>query len=60
MNEFKGGKNVVEVARNQAINIISSFQKNNKPVELTDEEKKSTIDVEIKKEENKEYVKDLK
>ena len=60
MNEFKGGKNVVEVARNQAINIISSFQKNNKPVELTDEEKKFTIDVEIKKEENKEYVKDLK
>ena len=32
----------------------------NKPVELTEDEKKSTIDVEIKKEEIKEYVKDLK
>ena len=47
MNEFKGGKNVVEVTKNQTMDIISSFEKENKPVELTDEEKKSTIDVEI-------------
>ena len=60
MNEFKGGENVVEVTKNHTIDIISSFESNNKPVELTDEEKKSTIDVEIKKEEIKEYVKDLK
>ena len=60
MNEFKGGENVVGVTRNHAIDIISSFQTNNKPVELSEEEKKSTIDVEIKKEEIKEYVKDLK
>ena len=60
MNEFKGGENVVEVTKNQTIDIISFFQLNNKPAELTDEEKKSTIDVEIKKEEIKEYVKDLK
>ena len=60
MNEFKGGENVVEATKNQAIDIISSFEKENKPVELTEDEKKSIIDVEIKKEEIKEYVKDLK
>ena len=40
--------------------IISSFDTNNKPVELSEAEKKSTIDAEIKKEEIKDYVKDLK
>ena len=60
MNEFKGCENVVEVTKNHAINIISSFDKNNKPFELSDDEKKSTIYVEIKKEKIKEYVKDLK
>ena len=60
MNEFKGGENVVEITKDHTIDIISSFESNNKPTELTDEEKKSTIDVEIKKEEIKEYVKDLK
>ena len=39
MNEFKGGENVVEVTKNPSIDIISSFEKNNKPKELTDEEK---------------------
>ena len=39
MNDFKGGENVVEVTKNQTIDIISSFEKENKPVELTDEEK---------------------
>ena len=43
-----------------AVDIISSFETNNKPVELSEAEKKSTIDVEIKKEEIKDYVKDLK
>ena len=60
MNEFKGGENVVEVTKNYAVDIISSFDTNNKPVELSEAEKKSTIDVEIKKEEIKDYVKDLK
>ena len=60
MNEFKSGENVVEVARNQNTDIISLFVKDNKPIELNEEEKKSTIDVEIKKEEIKDYVKDLK
>ena len=60
MNEFKGGENAFEVTINQAIEIISSFKRDDKPVELTDEEKESTIDVEIKKEEIKEHVKELK
>ena len=60
MNEFKGGKNVVEVTQNPSIDIISFFENDNKPEELTEEEKKSTIDREIKKEEIKDYVKDLK
>ena len=60
MNEFKGGENVFEVTRNKAINILSSFERDDKPVELTDEEKEFPIDVEIKKEEIKEHTKDLK
>ena len=60
MNDFKGGENVVEITKNQDTDIISSFQTMNKPVELTEDERLSTIDVEIKKEEIKEYVKDLK
>ena len=60
MNELKGGENVVEVTRNQERDIISSFETVNKPVELNEDEKKSAIEVEIKKEEIKEYVKDLK
>ena len=60
MNEFKGGENVVEITKRQTIDIVSSFEKESKPVQLTEEEKKDTIDVEIKKEEIKEYVKDLK
>ena len=59
MNEFKGGENVVEVTKNHAIDIMSSFEKNNKPVKLSDDKKKSTIDVETKKEQIKKYVKDL-
>ena len=60
MNEFKGGENAFEVIINQAIESISSFERDNKPVVLTDEEKESTIKAEIKKEEIKEHVKELK
>lgn len=59
MTEFKNGENVVEVLKDHDTKVIDDFQKGNKPEELTEEEKKSTIDVEIKKEEIKEYVKDL-
>ena len=60
MNEIKGGDNAFEVTRNQEIESILSFERDKKPVELTDEEKEYTIDVEIKKEETKEGTKDLK
>ena len=46
--------------KNYDVDIISSFETNNKPVELSEAKKKSTTDVEIKKEEIKDYVKDLK
>ena len=38
MNEFKSGENVVEVTRNQTTDIISLFVKDNKPIELNEEE----------------------
>ena len=60
MTEFKGGENVVEVTTNPDAKILQEYESMNKPTELTEDEKKSTIDVEIKKEEIKEYVKDLK
>ena len=49
MNDFKGGENVVEVTQNPSIDIISTLVNDNKPKEPTDEEKKSTIDTEIKR-----------
>ena len=57
MTEFKNGEHVLEITKNPDTKIIEDFQKENKPVQLTDEEKESSIDVEIKKEEIKEYVK---
>ena len=39
MSELKGSENVVEVTKKPSINIVSLFKKNNKPKELTDEEK---------------------
>ena len=43
MNELKGGENVVGVTKDQTIDIISSFQKENKPIELTTEEKRALL-----------------
>ena len=48
MNDFKGGENVVEVTKNPSVDIVSYFEANNKPINLTKEEKESDIDVEIK------------
>ena len=53
MNVFKNGDCVVEVSRNPSANIIENFKKLSKPEELTDEEKASHIETEIKKEEIK-------
>ena len=60
INELKNGDSIIEVTKNPNATIIKDFQKDNKPKELSDEDKKSTVDVEIHKEEIKEYVKDLK
>ena len=60
MNEFKNGDAVVEVTKDHDFDAIGGFETDNKPVELSADEKKSTVDVEIHKEEIKEYVKDLK
>ena len=60
MNELKNGDAIVEVVKNHSANVICYFENNNKPIELTDTEKKSTVDVEIYKEEIEEYAKDLK
>ena len=59
MNVFKNGDCVVEVTRKPSANIIENFKKLHKPEELTDEEKLSNIETEIKKEEIKEFVKNL-
>lgn len=60
MNEFKNGDALFDVTIDHNFNVINFFEKHNKPVELTNNEKKSTVDVEIHKEEIKEYIKDLK
>ena len=60
MTEFKNGEHVFEVTKAPDTKIIADFQTAHKPKELMDEENKYTIDVEIKKEEIKDYVKDLK
>ena len=60
MTEFKNGEAVIEVTKNHDFDVISHFQMNNKPGELSTEEKKKAVDVEIHKEEIKAYVKELK
>ena len=42
------------------MDVIGDFENKNKPIELADTEKKTTVDMEIHKEEIKKYVKDLK
>ena len=60
VNELKNGDSLMEVTKNPNAKTIEEFQKENKPKELSNEDKKSTVDVEIHKEEIKDYVKDLK
>ena len=59
MNVFKNGDSVVEVTKNPSANIIENFKTLHKPKELTDDEKLPSIEMEIKKEEIKEFVKNL-
>ena len=60
VNELRNGDAIVEITRNPNAKIVEEFQKDNKPEELSEEDRESTVDVEIHKEEIKEYVKDLK
>ena len=57
INELKNGDSIIEVTKKPKATII---EKDQKPKELSDEAKQSTVDVEIHKEEIKDYVKDLK
>ena len=60
MKEFKNRENVIEVTKNSLEDVIKNFKADLNPIELTNKEKKSSVETEIKKEEIKEYVKDLK
>jgi len=59
MSHFKNGDYIVEITRDPSAKIIEEYMTTHKPIELSEEAKKSTIEVEIKKEEIKEFVKNL-
>ena len=60
MNELTSSEAVLEVTKNHDADVIAIYKRKHKPSELTAEEKKSTVDFEIHKEEIKDYVKELK
>ena len=59
VNNFKNGDAIVEVTKNPSATIIEDFVEAHKPKELSDKDKKSDIEVDIKREEIKEFVKNL-
>ena len=59
MKQLKGGEHVIEILKDPNIDILSTYKIVNKPADLTAEEKKSDVEVEIKKEEIKEFVKQV-
>ena len=59
MKELKGGEYVIGITKDPDADVISIFQNAHKPKDLTSTEKKSDIEIEIKKEEVKEYVSKL-
>ena len=59
MNEFNNGEHIFKVTRYIEGN-SKAIRSKDKPTELTDEMKKFSIEVEIKKEEVKDYIKDTK
>ena len=59
MREFKNGEHVIDLIKNPEAKVTADYEKTYKPTDLTDDEKKSNVEVEIKKEEIKEYVKQL-
>ena len=60
MKEYKNGEDVVAVTKDITVDIVDTFKTEKKPDNLTAAEKRSEVDVEIKKEEIKAYVRDLK
>ena len=60
MTEFKNGDDIFQVTKIHDTDVTESFKVKNKPNSLTEEEKRDSVNVEIHKEEIKEYVKDLK
>lgn len=60
MNKLRNGNAVFEVTQDHNVDVIVIFERENKLEELSKDEKKNTIDVEIHKEEIKEYAKDRK
>ena len=59
IKNLNGGEYIVEGIKNTKLDVIDAFKPQNKPNELSDAEKASSIEVEIKKEEIKEYVEKL-
>ena len=47
VNELKVGDHIIEVTKNPKLKIIEGFMASNKPTELSDDLKKSTLDVEV-------------
>ena len=60
MKEYTNGEDVITVTKDMDLDIIEEFKKEQKSVASTNEEKISEVDVEIKKEEIKTYVRHLK
>ena len=60
MKEYTNGEDVITVTKDMDLDVIEEFKKEQKSVASTNEEKKSEVDVEIKKEEIKTYVRHLK
>ena len=49
MNDVKGAENVVKVTKNPLVDIVSSFEANNKPINLAKEEKSQILTLGLKK-----------
>ena len=60
VNKLKNGDSLVEVTKTPNAKTIENFQEKNKPKELCDEDKESTVNVEMREEDTKECVKDLR
>jgi len=60
MKEYTNGEDVVMITKDLHVDLIEKLETENKPKNLTVEEKKSDVEVDITREEIKVYVRDLK